>query len=943
MSVTDSILPFVRDEIYFDCLSEQAQQTLAEYAGESWSDTAEHDPGVTLLEALGYGIADLAYRQTLPLTDLLTPPPSQQTGEGIFPVAFGPHQALTCGPVSEDDYRRALLDLHSSDTENGYFLFHNVQLVCEPEADRYQYWYNTRKREYSFTEPSPEDEPVMMTLRGNYQLYLVPSRETQADPTEAMALLDSFLLNNRNLGEAVSRIIWLTPEAVMVNAVIELQDDIGQGSNIAAILADVYRVTDAFITPPVQRYSTEQLLVQGVSREEIYQGPWLENGWIPRLPPAMDGTVPAVLNLSGLVNALLSIEGIRAVRSLGTDQNNPASPWQWIASAPGCYPCLWGDEPLSELTTGGRVRLLAGGDVEMTATADDIAAELESLPPVRNQPEVLPYGRWRDPGRYYPATARIPPCYNALTPATTQAQIQLHQFLLSAEQLLANGCGQQALLPDLLAFQRQGDVVWGQQWPFADGSVADQVHQDYRNALQDVLQQGSHDREQELRLVGFLLGYFNSQLAPEIFLQSPDAFLASQQGYLSRHTELTCHRANIRTDRLSPLHRRIAARLGLGGSEVFDDDTPLDTLPFYLIEHRALLPVEPHPDYNMLQTPVQASQETLEGQDFLTLTLDTGNVGDLLLGQLIDVTLMQPGGDFTVRGLMIKRINPAANSFSVDIATNKQLQRNLEAILSSAPDQLGWQNSPVWLEDMNYPLVYAEDQSHLGEHEKRLACTPFPVMATVGDTLVMETRNVVFSSDEMVSTRADSPVTLTITAIDRIKNTLVVSMDSGSPFPSDDQSRWYFWYFSSNGYASTDRFSLMVSLVFNQSLLLGLESDPYATEAWVKETILSEIPSHIGMLFHWMPPAKFEEFGLTYRQWREGGSSLGDKSYDLLSMLALGQLPDGLGGIGSMYIATVAQREAVVGDGSEWNSDVIVQDQLFYVPGSLPDNNDPTP
>lgn len=942
--MTDSILPVVRDEIYFDRLAEQAQQTLAEYAGESWSDTAEHDPGVTLLEALGYGIADLAYRQTLPLTDLLTPPPSQQTGEGIFPAAFGPHQALTCGPVSEDDYRRALLDLHSSGTEDGYFLFSNVQLACEPEADRYQYWYNTRNREYSFTEPSPGDAPVMMTLRGNYHLYLVPSRETQADPTEAMAILDGFLLNNRNLGEGVSRIIWLTPEAVMVNAVIELQDDIGQGSNIAAILADVYRVTDAFINPPVQRYSTEQLLAQGLSREDIYQGPWLEHGWIPRLPPVMDGAAPAVLNLSGLVNALLSIKGVRGVRSLGTDQNNPASPWQWVASAPGRYPCLWGDEPLSEMTTGGRVRLLAGGDVEMTATADDIAAELGSLPLVLNEPEVLPYGRWRDPGRYYPASTRLPPCYNTLTPATTPAQIQLHQFLLSAEQLLANGCGQQALLPDLLAFQRQGDVVWGQQWPFADGSVADQVHQDYRRALQDGLQQGSHDRTQELRLVGFLLGYFNSQLAPEIFLQSPDAFLASQQGYLSRHTELTCHRANIRTDRLSSLHRRIAARLGLGGSEVFDDGTPLDRLPFYLIEHRALLPVSPHPDYNALQTPVQASLETLEELDFLTLTLNSGHVGDLLLGQLIDLTLMLPGGNFTVRGLMIKRINPEENSFSVDVATNKQLQRNLEAVLSSTPDQLGWQNSPVWLEDMNYPLTYAEDQSALGENEKRLTCPHFPVMAKVGDRLVMEVRSIASSSDSEVSRRADNPVTLTIRGIDRIKNTLVVSMDSGDPFPSDDQSRWYFWYFSGNGYASTDRFSLMVSLVFNQALLLGLESDPYATEAWVKETILSEIPSHIGMLFHWMPRAQFEFFGLTYRQWREEGSSLGDKSYDLLTMLALGQLPDGLEGIGAMFIATGAQRDAVVGeDGTGWNTGVILRDELFHVPETMPGSTDPTP
>ena len=53
-------------------------------------------------------------------------------------------------------------------------------------------------------------------------------------------------------------------------------------------------------------------------------------------------------------------------------------------------------------------------------------------------------------------------------------------------------------------------------------------------------------------------------------------------------------------------------------------------------------------------------------------------------------------------------------------------------------------------------------------------------------------------------------------------------------------------------------------------------------------------------------------------------------------MLTLGHLPATTLGIGLMRIATDAQRTAVIGtDGSQWNTNVIVQEQLFYVPQEI--------
>lgn len=177
------LFPIVKDNIAFETLLAQAKTVIEQQSGQCWNDMGENDPGITLLEACCYGASDLAYRHSLPLKDLLTPKQEEQTSrDGIFPKEFGPQQILTCGPITEEDYRRALLDLHSNDKNDGYFFFNDAQLIREPENQRYTYWYNQQERQYSFIEDQYENTPQLkLTLRGNYWLYLLPSREIEED------------------------------------------------------------------------------------------------------------------------------------------------------------------------------------------------------------------------------------------------------------------------------------------------------------------------------------------------------------------------------------------------------------------------------------------------------------------------------------------------------------------------------------------------------------------------------------------------------------------------------------------------------------------------------------------------------------------------------------------------------------------------------------------
>ncbi|CAQ85430.1 MULTISPECIES: hypothetical protein [Photorhabdus] len=947
MSNQDALFHSVKDDIHFDTLLEQAHQVIEKQAEKLWSDTAEHDPGITFLQGISYGVSDLAYRHTLPLKDLLTPAPDEQQQEGIFPAEFGPHNTLTCGPVTADDYRKALLDLHSSDSldgtqqDEGDFLFRSVQLVREPEKQRYTYWYDATKREYSFVNSEGAKE---FTLRGNYWLYLEPTRWTQGNIAAATRQLTEFLTKNRNIGESVSNIIWLQPVDLPLLLDVELDDDVG-AQDVPGIFAAVYSTAEQYLMPGAQRYRTEVLQNAGMSNDQIFEGPLLEHGWIPELPAARDYTQRLTLNLSRLVNSLLEIEGIKHVNRLRLDDSFDKTAiepvkgdtWSWSIKE-GYYPRLWGEDPLNQLAQqNGPLRVIAKGGISVSVSKEQIQASLPSQSLIQNEPVILAYGQHRDVGSYYPVSDTLPPCYG-LQHSLSESEhlLPLHQFMLPFEQLLACGCQQIAMLPRLLAFQREGYEVWGDQWPFKSGSVNDDAHQDYAPALKDLLGQIALDSDHELDIINYLLGYFGTQRAPRTFTTQLDDFRAVQQGYLAQQPTLTYHRSNIRIDQVSSLQKRIAARMGLGG-ELFKPQPDLSQLPFYLIEHRALLPVKPNSQFDKEQKPASVTEEggSQTGQHYVVIE-QKGIDGKLTQGQVINLILYegeQGETQFTIRGQMVFKTE--GDKFWLDVNNSAQLEYNLARVMTAAKaSKLFWQNSPVWMEDMGYRLAYASDQSSLPVNQRRLTRTvqtPFPPMVVVGSEITLLKQVGIVNLKKAESEKLYAKVV----SFDRIEGTLIIERlgNSTLAFPTSEEAWRYSWYFSGEKYERTDRFSFVISVVVNSDLIKLPGVDPYKLEEWVKETILTEFPAHISMIIHWMDREAFLNFANTYQRWQNNGTPLGDAAYSILESLTLGKLPSALKGVGTMRIATSSQREEVVGsNGDQWNTDGITQNELFYVP-----------
>ncbi|MDR5837931.1 hypothetical protein [Caballeronia sp. LZ034LL] len=922
------VFELVQDDIHFDSLWERARETVEQFGGQVWTDTGEHDPGVTFLQGYAYGASDLGYRHTLPLVDLLTPPLAEQTeGGGVFPAEFGPHQALTCGPITLEDYRRALLDL--TDSTGSYFLFRNVQLLpldsdgSDARQQDYRYYYSPQTLEFSFKAPN-DKAAVKYWLRGNYSLRFERTREALVNTSEPDKQLHAFLTDHRNLCESVTHTICETWQKLNPLVEIELNEHV---QDYAAVFAELYRTGEDYVSPRVSHETADTLEGRGASATEIYDGPCLSHGWQSRLPPATDYTVHISVNLSGLAARWTRIAGVKSVRSIRTEQATSDPGWEWRSDV-GYYPLLWGDDPLTKMTSS--VKLITADGRYVTATKAEIEAKLASTPVEDNPPKVLPYGKVRDVAQYHPVTDKMPACYNLQLPLNAGGPQALYQFLLPFEQAMSNSCRQLAMLPALLSFIRQGETTWGAQWPYAEGSAGDGAHSAYKTDLIEHSASAAVDGVQERKLIDHLLGYFGTEAASPMLDTSKSEFLTIQQSALSQITTLAYQRASIRVDQVSALQKRIAARMGWGQA-LFDDDVDMGALPFYLVEHRALLPQKPSSLYDSPMTPEQLTLSA-DNRMLTVVCSHEHSLDQMLKGQLIEFTYTNESGTHVAQGGIVDSYDSHAYTFSIDLTANPFLRVVLEPILTAQDNKkLTWNNAASWLKKIVYPLRYGPGTSETPGPEVQLTIPddfPFPSCLQKGDTVSIN--SITQLGIEPWSMKVE------VVSVDRLAGMLsikpVVGEQQALPAVSAQES--YAWH----ALDSTDRFSMIVSLVLNRNML-PQNGDVYATEAWIKRCVQAELQAHIRLMIHWLDedeskPQSFGSFALSYAAWQNAQTVTSTSTFQITWKLGLGRPPAGLNtGIGALRIATPEQRDAVLGpDGDQWNIDVLFENALFFVP-----------
>ena len=91
---------------YF-ALRDTAYTAVEQLANQRWTDYNAHDPGITLLEHLADALAEIGYRGSFDVADLLTDAGGAIDYRQPF---FTARHIFTNAPVTNDDYRRLLID-----------------------------------------------------------------------------------------------------------------------------------------------------------------------------------------------------------------------------------------------------------------------------------------------------------------------------------------------------------------------------------------------------------------------------------------------------------------------------------------------------------------------------------------------------------------------------------------------------------------------------------------------------------------------------------------------------------------------------------------------------------------------------------------------------------------------------------------------------------------
>ncbi len=980
-AVPASVMPVseaVQEQIHFDRLWATAQGALALYAGQRWSARGDDDPGVTLLQALAYGVSDVSYRHTLPLIDLLTAP-TQPTDASIalehkgslFAPEFGPEWALTSSPVTLADYRKAILDLVPESGAKNTFCFRDVQIAPVSAEESYHYTYDETDYAFHFVGTPEQRQPtkkVKHAVAGQYRLWvtLTPGM----DKTAAEDALQRFLKNHRNLceWEIVSPVlVKMTTQSPPIR--LHLQDDVAEGAAMDQVIAQaMWAINQALLPVPVRQDAAARLK-RGERAEHIYVGPRITHGWISHLPPErgeekgqLRGYAVPVQTLSAAVVG--SVPGIAAVEWEGA---------QAVTVAANTQTQLWVD--VSDTQSNGLkgIQLYRHGQWVPSSAWDSqaVMAIYRRLNDAvstctAETPRRVPEGRYRHPGFYRTVGASLPPVYGLQQDAETLKNdadaVRLFTFMRLFEQLLANRADQLNKLPRLLAFDgRDPDAhLWGaSDWPQkSDDPLAyDQtraVFDPLIPVLQDVLQTQSQDNEKELAMLDHLLGYFGEQRASRALnTKSPAAFRHVQQGALRQVTRLAYERAAISISKVSALQRKIAARLGVG-PELFDETLqqkeaafPASPLPFYVIEHQELLPASPpqatlSSDWAPLVSAV--SDETI-----LTLTLATGTARTLKSGMLIELK------GSPVKSTTAAALEPLAaivihavhgDKVEIQLAQHARLARSLP-LLKNPAYIWQWRVSSSWLKRVVYDVSF-----HSSNPEKKGAPpTKGDAVLDVGPSFPVElitpgTRFALRPKGRWLTwpTQADlsgngvdklQDIVVQVMSADPILGTVTVKWVGTAPAtikqdgpngprvsPVDltlardlsKQPKWEMAAKPMTPYAwavpyKEDSFAFTLSLVLDRRWLEG-SNNPEALSHWIAQIVREEMPSHLNLQLHWLSGESFDNFAAKYQTWQNDARPVGDQSYELLSLLGIGERPvDTRSGIGFARIVKLKDSD----------------------------------
>lgn len=267
------------DGLDFDALRAAGVALLQQLCGETWTDYNLHDPGVTILEQLCYGLTDLAYRSGFEPQDYLTGPDGRidYAEQGLYM----PEDILPVQPITENDYRKIIYDAVPQ--------IDDLWLERLPATDsRPRGLYTLRVLlDETFTQPASDvqREAVRQRIRATYSAH-------------------------RNLGEDLEDVVIVDTAPYFLSGEIELDGF----CNPAEVYARIFFACERCISSGFYVHRYEDVFAAGMDPDRLFLGPLTRHGYIEDERISSAQRTVTLVDLIGLIQ---QIDGVRQVHELG--------------------------------------------------------------------------------------------------------------------------------------------------------------------------------------------------------------------------------------------------------------------------------------------------------------------------------------------------------------------------------------------------------------------------------------------------------------------------------------------------------------------------------------------------------------------------------------------------------------------------------------------------
>ena len=487
----------------FDSLKEEGLRLVQQLAGEVWTDYNEHDPGVTTLEQLCYALTELSYRAELPLADLLAEEKSGKINTRRQAL-FIPRRILPCSPVTENDYRKLLVDRIPQ--------IANVWLT--PHGP----------------DKASVTDKAFTFVNGLYDIALyVPNADPCAcdedyHPDEIRKRVRRVYCRYRNLCEDVQTVSILKPIRTVVRADVYLADTCAA----EAVLASLFFELGSLLAPELRRLPLKSLLDLGQSADEIFNGPLLRNGFIDddQLKPKA-----TTISIQEIISVMAQTEGVDGVGNVSVVVGDNPTPYK--LSTPiniAAHEILQLDTRPDEQLGGFRIRLFRNG-IECKPAPSRVKRELDKLWTAARRTYKLmpqyetffavPRGLYREVEQYFSIQNQYPNVYgiNAFGLPSDASDMrrgqakQLKGYLLVFEQLLADFFAQLAHVKDLYSLDKElRQTYFSQSLAASVPNVEPLLKENYTRGLDGIVQSQEAAVSRRNRFLDFLLALYAYQV-----------------------------------------------------------------------------------------------------------------------------------------------------------------------------------------------------------------------------------------------------------------------------------------------------------------------------------------------------------------------------------------------------------------------------------------------